>query len=290
LNFLSLSGAFAGTPASADAKKLNLTVTASDAYGASASTPVQIQVLYGPTLNQPISNQVAQIGILFSFTIPAETFLDRDGDPLAYSATNNGLPLPQWMQFRNGTFIATPQSSDAGKLQLVITANAPNGLRANAGAQIAVVYGPSFNRPIGAQIAKIGSLFSYTFPGDTFIDQDGDKLEILATNNGLPLPAWLQFRREERTFTGTPQGTDAGLVDATTMHEFDAMCTPVESLSPREIKSLRLREKMSQNVFALYLNTSVSTVQQWERGQKHPRGISLKMLNLIAKKGIHAIA
>ena len=42
------------------------------------------------------------------------------------------------------------------------------------------------------------------------------------------------------------------LVDATTMHEFNAMClTPVENLSPREIKSLRLREKVSQGVFAL---------------------------------------
>jgi putative transcriptional regulator len=47
---------------------------------------------------------------------------------------------------------------------------------------------------------------------------------------------------------------------------------------------------VSQGVFALYLNTSVSTVQQWERGEKHPRGIALKMLNIIAKKGIRAIA
>lgn len=84
---------------------------------------------------------------------------------------------------------------------------------------------------------------------------------------------------------------DAGLVDATTMHEFNAMClTPIESLSPREIKSLRLREKVSQGVFALYLNISISTVQQWERGKKHPSGIALKMLNLIDKKGLQAIS
>lgn len=84
---------------------------------------------------------------------------------------------------------------------------------------------------------------------------------------------------------------DAGLVDATTLHEFNALClTPVKDLTPREIKSLRLREKMSQGVFALYLNTSVSTVQKWERGEKHPRGIALKMLNLVAKKGIQIIA
>lgn len=84
---------------------------------------------------------------------------------------------------------------------------------------------------------------------------------------------------------------DAELLDAITMHEFNATClTPIESFSPREIKSLRLREKVSQGVFALYLNTSASTVQQWERGEKHPRGIALKMLNLIAKKGLQAIA
>lgn len=84
---------------------------------------------------------------------------------------------------------------------------------------------------------------------------------------------------------------EIGLVDATTLREFDALCiTPVESFSPREIKSLRLREKVSQGVFALYLNISVSTVQQWERGDKHPSGIALKMLNLIARKGLQVVA
>lgn len=84
---------------------------------------------------------------------------------------------------------------------------------------------------------------------------------------------------------------EAGLADAQTMQEFDAMClTPVESLSPKEIKSLRLREKVSQPVFAAYLNTSPSTVKKWETGDKHPRGTSLKLLNLVFRKGLDAIA
>jgi putative transcriptional regulator len=83
----------------------------------------------------------------------------------------------------------------------------------------------------------------------------------------------------------------AGLIDAKTMHEFDAAClSPVEDFSPREIKRLRLRENVSQGVFALYLNTSPSTVQQWERGDKHPSGMALKMLNLVDRKGLEAIA
>ena len=46
---------------------------------------------------------------------------------------------------------------------------------------------------------------------------------------------------------------DAGLVDAATRDEFKAIClTPIEKLSPVEIKSLRLLEEMSQSLFAIY--------------------------------------
>lgn len=84
---------------------------------------------------------------------------------------------------------------------------------------------------------------------------------------------------------------DAHVIDATTMREFDALCLPpVKELSPREIKNIRLHEKVSQAVFAMFLNTSVSTVKQWELGEKHPRGTSLKLLNLVAEKGLAALA
>lgn len=80
---------------------------------------------------------------------------------------------------------------------------------------------------------------------------------------------------------------DAGVVDAKTLREFDAMCLPeVKDLSPSAIKRIRLKEKVSQSVFAKYLNTSLSTIKQWELGEKHPRGTSLKLLNLVASKGL----
>ncbi|STX29191.1 putative zinc finger/helix-turn-helix protein, YgiT family [Legionella beliardensis] len=84
---------------------------------------------------------------------------------------------------------------------------------------------------------------------------------------------------------------DAGIVDATTMHEFDALCLPpIKPFTAQEIKTLRLKEHVSQVVFAKYLNTSPSTVRQWEQGEKHPRGTSLKLLNLIADKGLTILA
>ena len=83
---------------------------------------------------------------------------------------------------------------------------------------------------------------------------------------------------------------DAGVVDAVTMREYESIyIMPVRELSPREIKRIRLHEKVSQAVFALYLNISASTIRQWEQGTKHPRGTSLKLLHLVANKGLDVL-
>lgn len=82
----------------------------------------------------------------------------------------------------------------------------------------------------------------------------------------------------------------AGVMGARTMREFDALCLPpVVDLTAAQIKQLRLKNKASQAVFAAYLNTSPSTVQKWEQGRKKPNGPSLKLLNLVRKKGLEAL-
>lgn len=84
---------------------------------------------------------------------------------------------------------------------------------------------------------------------------------------------------------------EVGAIDAQTMHEFDAKCLPpVKEYAPTQIKRIRTRNKVSQAVFAAYLNTSPSTIKQWEQGLKKPSGISLKMLNLIEHHGLNYIA
>lgn len=83
---------------------------------------------------------------------------------------------------------------------------------------------------------------------------------------------------------------DAGVMDAKTMRKYDALCLPeIHKMKPKEIKKIRLREKVSQSVMARYLNVSPSTVQHWERGEKNPSGAALKLLNLIENKGLDAI-
>ena len=84
---------------------------------------------------------------------------------------------------------------------------------------------------------------------------------------------------------------ESGLMDKRTMRHFDKLClTPVTPLTPEEIRAIRLQERASQAVFARHLNVTTGLISQWERGEKHPQGASLKLLSLVAKKGLEAIA
>ena len=83
----------------------------------------------------------------------------------------------------------------------------------------------------------------------------------------------------------------AGVMDAVTLRDFDALCLPpVKKYTAAQIKRIRARNKASQAVFAAYLNTSPSTIQKWEQGQKKPNGPSLKLLNLVDRNGLEALA
>jgi len=64
----------------------------------------------------------------------------------------------------------------------------------------------------------------------------------------------------------------------------------VRSLTPDEIRALRERDRASQAVFARYLNLTTGLMSQWERGEKHPQGSSLKLLSLVARHGLETVA
>ncbi len=84
---------------------------------------------------------------------------------------------------------------------------------------------------------------------------------------------------------------ESGVVGKQTLREFDESClTPVQAFSPEEIRALRLRERMSQPVFARYLNVSSNLVSDWERGVKRPGGPALRLLTVVQKNGVMAIA
>ena len=82
----------------------------------------------------------------------------------------------------------------------------------------------------------------------------------------------------------------AGFIDWRRMKNYDALClAPIPAYSAEKIRALRTRTQLSQTVFAAVLNTSASTVRQWEIGDKQPSGPSLKLLNLLERKGLDAL-
>ena len=84
---------------------------------------------------------------------------------------------------------------------------------------------------------------------------------------------------------------EAGVMDQVTMRDFDLLCLPkIEKLEPQKIKAIRETAQVSQAVFAALLNTSVSTIQKWEIGEKRPSGTALKLLHIVEKRGLDAIA
>jgi len=81
----------------------------------------------------------------------------------------------------------------------------------------------------------------------------------------------------------------SGVVSKRQLTEFDALRSlQVKALEPKAIKLLRTQQKLSQAVFAIVLNTSTSTVQKWEAGEKKPSGPSLKLLSILKNKGLEA--
>ncbi len=83
----------------------------------------------------------------------------------------------------------------------------------------------------------------------------------------------------------------AGMLPKTTMREFDALCLHVvKSYTAKGIRRMRRKARVSQAVFAHFLNVGKTTVQQWEQGHKRPNGAALKLLELVDRKGLGVLA
>jgi putative transcriptional regulator len=82
----------------------------------------------------------------------------------------------------------------------------------------------------------------------------------------------------------------AGFIDDVTMRDFDALCLPpLRNYSPADIQHIRNQTKVSQSVFAKYINVKTITVAAWEQGTKKPNGTAVKLLDIVERKGLEAL-
>ena len=94
ISFTGTSRTFSGTPTVTGSSEITITATDSEAKTVSASFSMEVES--NPVVNQSLVDQVAGIGISFTYVFDAASFLDPGGDTLTYSVPydtlDNGTP------------------------------------------------------------------------------------------------------------------------------------------------------------------------------------------------------
>jgi putative transcriptional regulator len=97
------------------------------------------------------------------------------------------------------------------------------------------------------------------------------------------------MKRKSLSQTLISAAKELGFTKAT-VAELERLDIPeAKSLSPKQIKQLRGRVRVSQGVFAALLNVNPSTVQKWEQGKVKPQNAALRLLNIIDARGIDVL-
>ena len=172
--------------------------------------------MYTPALNQPIANQVVNIGSPYRWTVPQNTFLNPNGGQLIYAAHWSSSALPAWLNFNNTArqFYGTPGVADKNQYQLSVTAIDQYGGQVSAEFTLVAEYFPQVNQSIAAQLAGVGIPFTLIVAADAFSADDPQALTFSASQTDQALlPNWLSFNPAIRTFSGVPQATDVGFLN-----------------------------------------------------------------------------
>ena len=92
---------------------------------------------------KPVPDQRATKGAWFSYTLPADTFVHPDGDPLTYTATQGNGRALEWLTFTASTRTFSGKAPWAGTLTVKVTATDPGGASASDRFDIVVGAAPT---------------------------------------------------------------------------------------------------------------------------------------------------
>ena len=179
-------------------------------------------VLVGQTLSRSftVTNTGTATLDLTNLTLPPGFSLVGAGVPgslaVGGSTTLNIQVDTSALNTYSGTFALTNNDLDESVFDFAIAAT----VRGNTAPTVATA--------IADQTTNASVPFSYTIPGTTFSDADGDPLSYTATlAGGAPLPTWLVFDPATGTFSGTPTDANVGTltIDLTAADGFDGNVT-----------------------------------------------------------------
>lgn len=225
-----------------------------------------------PVVVNPVADLIANEDEHFVFTVPENTFADPDDATLDYAALRaDGLPLPYWLSFDpdTRTFSGIPGSPDVGDVSIDVWAIDSAGSATPVSLNIDVHNindAPTNASPLPDRVVTEGFAFTWTLPYGHFMDADNsDTLSYRATRaDGMPLPSWLNFNAETRTFTGVPTDADVGTAllkieardaaGATAVDEFEM--TVVDSGMEAAKTVIRGGVRLRSNIYSAGLHVS----------------------------------
>ena len=191
------------------------TYTVSDgSFTDTATVVIAVTPVNDPPETPSLSDQVATEDEPFRYTFA--TVSDPEGDGITYEATlAGGSALPGWLNFdaTTRTFSGMPLEPDTpDTLAIRVTATdngePPESASATFTLTVEEVNDPPKAPSLSDQTAVVYEFFSYTVP--EAIDPESSALTYDAfrgTGNN-PLPRWLRFDKNTRTFSGTPLEAD----------------------------------------------------------------------------------
>lgn len=224
LQFIAVNRTFQTTPiipASEIGNTYSIDILASDGQSAQVAATFQLNIVANssPTVENAIPDQQVNEDATFNFQFAANTFTDADGDPLTYNATLfGGGALPDWLTFEGATrtFTGTPDNDDyiaLDVMNILVTANDGKGGTAETEFELEILNtndAPIVVNSIPNQQTDEDALFTFQFAANTFSDPDWN--DVVSYSISTTLPDWLSFNATNRTFTGTPENADVGIL------------------------------------------------------------------------------
>ena len=223
--FDSRYGTLQGKPLSDNVGNYAIRVTATDRIGGAVSDGFELSVQLGPNnhapkIVTPVADQIYKPNQAFSFQVPRASFTDADGDVLKFQALqDNGNALPSWISFNAATltFSGVVPAGQRAPTEIRLLASDPKGL------QVADVFSigidektapPVVQKPLADQSVFEDQPFAFTLPADAFVDVEPSSALAFSASlaDGAALPAWLRFDAAARTFSGTPDNSQVGLL------------------------------------------------------------------------------
>lgn len=227
-----------------------------------------------PIVATPIADQTLPEDAPFSIAIPADAFADADaGDRLTYRATlAEGTALPTWLTFdtHSRTFSGTPDDAQVGSVALTVTATDTGGLSISDTFTLTVHNvndAPIVATPFGDQYGAEDEPFLFTVPAGTFADEDamhGDTVTYRTSlADGSPLPTWVTFDPNTRTFSGTPGAGAKGTL------QLAVTATDADMLTATDLFALIISGPLPK----IFIGTEGNDVLMGARGDDTLRGL-----------------